>query len=109
MHSQRIILSNLIKKGYVYLKKAEFWKKGLPYVGNKNQKAQQIINALPKASRLVDVFGGSGAISLFAAASDGWETVIYNDKRTAVVALLSALMENNKNIDLDLYTHITRK
>ena len=109
MHSQQIILSNLIKKGYAYLKKAEFWKKGLPYVGNKNQKAQQIINALPKASRLVDVFGGSGAISLFAAASDGWETVIYNDKRTTVVNLLRTLIENNKSIDLDLYTHITRR
>lgn len=85
MNSQRIVLSNLIKKGYAYLKKAEFWKKGLPYVGNKNQKAQQIINALPKAKSLVDVFGGSGAISLAAAASNRWETVIYNDKRTLVL------------------------
>lgn len=93
----------------MYLKKTEFWKKGLPYVGNKNRKAQQIIDALPKAKRLVDVFGGSGAISLAAAASNRWETVIYNDKRTTVVNLLSALMENNKRIDLDLYTHITRK
>lgn len=93
----------------MYLKKAEFWKKGLPYVGNKNRKAQQIIDALPKAKRLVDVFGGSGAISLPATASNRWETVIYNDKKTTVVNLLNALIENNKNIDLDLYTHITRK
>lgn len=91
------------------MKKAEFWKKGLPYIGNQNQKAQQIIDALPKAKSLVDVFGGSGAISLAAAASNRWKTVIYNDKRTTVVNLLSALIENNKNIDLDLYTHITRE
>ena len=57
----------------------------------------------------MDVFGGSGAIILAAAASNRWETVIYNDKRTTVVNLLSALIENNKNIDLDLHTHITRK
>ena len=93
----------------MYLKKTEFWKKGLPYVGNKNKKAQQIIDALPKGKRLVDVFGGSAAISLAAAASNCWETVIYNDKRTTVVNLLSALIENNKRIDLDLYTHITRR
>lgn len=91
------------------MKKAEFWKKGLPYVGNKNKKAQQIIDALPKGKRLVDVFGGSGAISLAAAASNCWETVIYNDKRTTLVNLLSTLIENNKSVDLDLYTHITRK
>lgn len=93
----------------MYIKKSRILEKGLPYVGNKNQKAPQIIDALPKAKSLVDVVGGSGAISLAAATSNRWEIVIYNDKRTAVVALLSALMDNNKNIDLDLYTHITRK
>lgn len=34
---------------------------------------------------------------------------ISNDKRTTVVNLLRTLIENNKNIDLDLYTHITRR
>jgi len=67
MHSQRIILSNLIKKGYVYLKKSRI---------------------LEKRTTLC---------------------CIYNDKRTTVANLLSALIDNNKNIDLDLYTHITRK
>lgn len=33
----------------------------------------------------MDVFGGSGAIILAAAASNRWETVIYNGKRTLVL------------------------
>lgn len=91
------------------MKKIEFWKKGLPYVGNKGQKAQKIIEALPQGKRLIDAFGGGGSISLHAAVSKKWERVIYNDKRTTVIYLLKALIENKPHIDLDLFTHITRE
>jgi len=91
------------------LKKSEFWKKGLPYVGNKSQKAQKIIEALPQGERLIDAFGGGGSISLHAAVSKRWEQVIYNDKRATVIFLLKALVENDPQINLDLFTHITRE
>lgn len=91
------------------LKQKDFWKKGLPYVGSKSQKAQQIIDALPQGKRLIDVFGGGGSISLHAASSGRWKHVVYNDKRSTVVQLLKALVENHPQIDLDSYTHITRK
>lgn len=67
------------------MKKSEFWKKGLPYVGNKSQKAQKIIEVLPQGERLIDAFGGGGSISLHAAVSKRWEQVIYNDKRATVI------------------------
>lgn len=41
-----------------YLKRNEFWKRGLPYVGNKGMKAEKIIEALPSGHRFIDVFGG---------------------------------------------------
>ncbi len=91
------------------MKKSEFWKKGLPYVGNKSQKAQKIIEALPQGGRLIDAFGGGGSISLHAAVSKRWEQVIYNDKRATVIFLLKALVENDPQINLDLFTHITRE
>lgn len=90
------------------MKQEDFWKKGLPYLGNKSQKAQQIIDALPQGKRLLDVFGGGGSISLHAASSGRWNCVVYNDKRTTVVQLLKALIENSPPINLDSYTYITR-
>lgn len=40
--------------------KVEEWMRGLPYVGNKGQKAQQSIDLLPSGGRFIDVFGGGG-------------------------------------------------
>ena len=42
---------------------------GLPYKGSKNQIAEYIVGTLPKGRRLVDLFGGGGAISHCAALS----------------------------------------
>ncbi|WP_156647310.1 hypothetical protein [Lacticaseibacillus manihotivorans] len=42
------------------MKNSEKWMRGLPYVGNKGQKAQQIIDSLPAGGRFIDVFGGGG-------------------------------------------------
>jgi hypothetical protein len=41
------------------MKKSEKWKRGLPYVGNKGQKAEKIIDILPAGNRLIDVFGAA--------------------------------------------------
>lgn len=91
------------------MKQSEKWKRGLPYVGNKGQKAQQIIDILPAGHRLIDAFGGGGSISLTAASSGKWDEVIYNDRRETVVGLLKALIEDNPHFDLMKYVYMDRE
>lgn len=91
------------------MKNADKWMRGLPYVGNKGQKAQQIINLLPDGERFVDAFGGGGSISLTASNSGKWDKVIYNEKRKYVVDLLKALVYDSPHIDLEKYVYITRR
>lgn len=91
------------------MKQSEKWMRGLPYVGNKSQKAQQIIDALPAGGRFVDVFGGGGSISLTAANSGKWGEVIYNDRRKTVVNLLKALIEDKPHFDLMKYVYMDRE
>ena len=91
------------------MKQSEKWKRGLPYVGNKGEKAQKIIDILPSGNRLVDVFGGGGSISLTAANSGKWGKVVYNDRRKTVVNLLKALIEGDPHIDLMKYVYLTRE
>lgn len=91
------------------MKQSEKWKRGLPYVGNKGQKAEKIIDILPAGNRLIDVFGGGGAISLTAASSSKWNTVVYNDRRKTVVNLLKALIEDNPHFDLMKYVYMDRE
>lgn len=91
------------------MKQSEKWKRGLPYVGNKGQKAEKIIDILPAGHRLIDVFGGGGSISLTAANSGKWDEVIYNDRRKTVVNLLKALIEDNPHFDLMKYVYIDRE
>ena len=52
---------------------------GLPYMGSKNKIASEIIEILPKGERLIDLFGGGGAISHCAYESGKWGKVVYND------------------------------
>lgn len=91
------------------MKQSEKWKRGLPYVGNKGQKAEKIIDILPAGNRLVDVFGGGGSISLTAASSGKWNAVVYNDRRKTVVNLLKALIEDKPHFDLMKYVYMDRK
>ena len=91
------------------MKNADKWMRGLPYVGNKAQKAQRIIDFLPDGERFVDVFGGGGSISLTASNSGKWDKVIYNEKRKYVVDLLKALIYDSPHIDLEKYVYITRR
>lgn len=91
------------------MKQSEKWKRGLPYVGNKGQKAEKIIDILPAGNRLVDVFGGGGSISLTAAASGKWNEVVYNDRRKTVVNLLKALIEDSPHFNLMKYVYMDRE
>ena len=73
---------------------------GLPYKGSKNGIAEQIINFLPQGKRLVDLFGGGGAISHCAVLSGKWSHVLYNEFDSFVYnALTSAVAGkyNNEN------------
>jgi len=52
---------------------------GLPCMGSKSRIAKKIIDFLPKAKNLYDLFMGGGAIADCAAKSGKWENVIAND------------------------------
>ena len=52
---------------------------GVPYQGNKSRIADIIISLLPSGKRLVDLFGGGGAITHCAILSGKWENFLYND------------------------------
>ena len=52
---------------------------GMPYKGSKNRIAPWIIEHLPEADNLYDLFGGGGAITHCAALSGKYKTIHYND------------------------------
>lgn len=90
------------------MKKIDRWKRGLPYTGNKGQKAQQIMNILPDGDRLIDAFGGGGSVSLHAISSKKYESVLYNDRIKSVVELLKTLLNDSRHFDLTQYVCISR-
>lgn len=61
---------------------------GITYQGSKNAIAEDIIRILPSGKRLVDLFGGGGAISHCAALSGKWQKVIYNEYNPLLVDLI---------------------
>lgn len=91
------------------MKLKDKWKRGLPYVGNKGKKVEQIMEVLPDGKRFVDVFGGGGCVSLTAASSGKYEEVIYNDQRKTVVELLKALVNDEPHFNLMDYVALTRE
>ena len=97
------------KETIVKMKLKDKWKRGLPYVGNKGQKVEQIMKVLPNGKRLVDVFGGGGCVSLTAASSGKYEEVLYNDRRQTVVELLRALVNDEPHLNLMDYVALTRE
>ena len=60
---------------------------GVPYQGNKSRIADIIISVLPSGKRLVDLFGGGGAITHCAMLSDKWESFLYNDLNSMITGL----------------------
>lgn len=55
--------------------------------GNKSRIADIIINILPKGNRLVDLFGGGGAITHCAMLSNKWHEYLYNDINPLITTL----------------------
>ena len=60
---------------------------GVPYQGNKSRIADIIISILPEGKRLVDLFGGGGAITHCAMLSGKWESFLYNDLNEMITGL----------------------
>lgn len=52
---------------------------GMPYKGSKNKIAEWVVDQLPAADNLYDLFGGGGAITHCAALSGKYKTIHYND------------------------------
>lgn len=82
------------------MKKEDKWMRGIPYVGNKGQIAQKIIDELPAGKRFVDVFGGGGSMSLHAVNSGKYESVVYNNNTQAEADAFRELLFTNKHADL---------
>lgn len=82
------------------MKQSEKWKRGLPYVGNKNQLAKGIFEVLPDGKRFVDVFGGGGSMSLHALDTGKYENVLYNELDFNIFRLFKTLLTNSKGLDL---------
>lgn len=60
---------------------------GVGYLGSKNQIAETIINILPPANTLVDLFCGGCAITHCAMLSNKWNNIVINDINHSVVDL----------------------
>lgn len=54
-------------------------KYGIPYMGSKNKIAEWIINLLPPAENLYDLFCGGCAIAHCALLNDKWKNIVIND------------------------------
>ena len=52
---------------------------GMPYMGSKSKIAEWVIENLPAADNLYDLFGGGGAVTDCAAQGGKWKQIIYND------------------------------
>ncbi len=59
----------------------------MPYQGNKSRIADIIIKILPAGERLVDLFGGGGAITHCAMLSGKWNSFLYNDVNDMITGL----------------------
>ena len=72
---------------------------GVGYVGSKNTIAADIVNVLPKGERLIDLFGGGGAITHCATLSNKWNTVVYNNYDKLVVEAISNAIHDAYRFD----------
>lgn len=69
-------------------------KYGLPYQGSKSRLAERIIDVLPSADNLYDLFGGGCAISHCALLSGKWKHIHINDITDSVVLFDNVLKGN---------------
>lgn len=66
---------------------------GLPYMGSKNETAENIVSMFPRSRRLLDLFGGGASVTHAALASGRFEHVVYNDLDPLMVEMLNRLKD----------------
>ena len=69
-------------------------KYGLPFQGSKSKLAERIVDLLPSATHLYDLFAGGCALTHCALESGKWETVHFNDISDSVVLFKDCLEGN---------------
>lgn len=67
---------------------------GLPFMGSKNKLAKRIVNLLPSAEHLYDLFAGGCAVSHAALLSGKWKCVHFSDITDSVVLFRDCLEGN---------------
>lgn len=72
-------------------------KYGLPYQGSKSKIAEWIINHLPEADNLYDLFAGGGAITHCALLNRKWKNIIANDIQGTMSLFQEAINGKFKN------------
>lgn len=74
-------------------------KYGVPYQGNKQKIAKDILENLPSGKRLVDLFGGGGAVTDYAITnySNKWDKFLYNDINSLVTTLFDDAVNGKYN------------
>ena len=65
---------------------------GLPYMGSKNETAENIVSMFPRSRRLLDLFGGGASVTHAALVSGRFEHVVYNDIDPLMVDMIKRLM-----------------
>lgn len=66
---------------------------GLPYMGSKNETAENIVSMLPRGRRLLDLFGGGASVTHAALVSGRFDQVVYNDLDPLMVDMLNRLKD----------------
>ena len=66
---------------------------GLPYMGSKNETAENIVSMFPRSRRLLDLFGGGASVTHAALVSGKFEQVVYNDIDPLMVEMLNRLKD----------------
>lgn len=69
-------------------------KHGIPYQGSKSKLAERIVDLLPSATHLYDLFAGGCAVTHCALQSGKWQTVHFNDISDSVVLFKNCLEGN---------------
>ena len=82
---------------------------GLPYCGSKNSIADDIVDFLPQGDRLVDLFGGGGAITHSAVLSGRYRTVLYNEIHKPTAQFFSDCINGKYSLDTFHPVWITRE
>ena len=66
---------------------------GLPYMGSKNETAENIVSMFPCSRRLLDLFGGGASVTHAALISGRFEQVVYNDIDPLMANMLNRLKD----------------